>query len=59
MSRPKAEQTEVVKIRLGTKAKVKLQEIAKKECRTFADQCQLILGSWLAKQGRGHSRQNC
>ena len=30
-----AEETEVVKIRLGSDDKVRLQEIAEKECRTF------------------------
>jgi hypothetical protein len=52
-----AEQTEVVKIRLGSEDKVRLQEIAKKEFRSFADQCRLALHEWLetksARPGRG------
>jgi len=35
----KAEQTEVVKIRLGSEDKVRLQEIAEKEFRSFAKSC--------------------
>ena len=41
------EQTEVVKIRLGSEDKVRLQEIAEKEFRSFAGQCQLALHEWL------------
>ena len=52
-----ADQTEVVKIRLGSEDKVKLQEIAEKEFRSFADQCRLALREWLetksARPGRG------
>jgi predicted transcriptional regulator len=52
----KAEQTEVVKIRLGSEDKVRLQEIAEKECRTFSDQCRLAIREWLktksARPGR-------
>ena len=51
------EQTEVVKIRLGSEDKVRLQEIAEKEFRSFADQCRLALHEWLetksARPGRG------
>ena len=42
-----AEQTEVVKIRLGSEVKVRLQEIAEKEFRSFADQCRLAIREWL------------
>jgi predicted transcriptional regulator len=42
-----AEQTEVVKIRLGSDDKVRLQEIAEKEFRTFSDQCRLAISGWL------------
>jgi predicted transcriptional regulator len=52
-----AEQTEVVKIRLGSEDKVRLQEIAEKEFRTFSDQCRLAISEWLktksARPGRG------
>lgn len=52
-----AEQTEVVKIRLGSEDKVRLQEIAEKGFRTFADQCRMALHEWLetksARPGRG------
>ena len=41
------EQTEVVKIRLGSEDKVRLQEIAETECRTFSDQCRLAIREWL------------
>jgi predicted transcriptional regulator len=53
----KSEKTEVVKIRLGSDDKVRLQEIAEKEFRTFSDQCRLALHEWLetksARPGRG------
>ena len=39
--------TEVVKIRLGSDDKVRLQEIAENECRTFSDQCRLVIREWL------------
>ena len=42
-----SEQTEVVKIRLVSDDKVRLQEIAEKECRTFSDQCRLAIREWL------------
>jgi hypothetical protein len=52
-------ETEVVKIRLGSDDKVRLQEIAEKEFRSFADQCRLALHEWLeqksARPGRGAS----
>jgi predicted transcriptional regulator len=41
------EQTEVVKIRLGTSDKERLQAIARAEYRTFAFQCRLALQDWL------------
>jgi hypothetical protein len=43
-------QTEVVKIRLGSEDKVKLQEIAEKEHRSFGGQCRLALHEWLEKR---------
>jgi len=43
MTKQQSEQTEVVKIRLGPDDKVRLQEIAEKECRTFSDQCRLAI----------------
>ena len=46
------EQTEVVKIRLGSSDKAKLQEIAEKECRTFSYQCRLAIREWLSKRGK-------
>ena len=52
-----SEQTEVVKIRLGSDDKVRLQEIAENEFRSFADQCRMALHEWLesksAHRGRG------
>jgi predicted transcriptional regulator len=57
-----AEQTEVVKIRLGSDDKVRLQEIAEKEFRSFSDQCRLALNEWLemksARPGRGSSAKH-
>jgi len=50
--RKQPEETEVVKIRLGSDAKKRLQEIADKECRTFADQCRLALSEWLETKGK-------
>ena len=48
----KIEETEVVKIRLGSDAKKRLQEIAEKEYRTFADQCRLALFEWLETKSK-------
>ena len=57
MTKLKEQNTEVVKIRLGSEDKVRLQEIAEKECRTFSDQCRLAIREWLktksARPGRG------
>ena len=50
MTKQQSEQTEVVKIRLGTEDKVRLQEIAEKEYRSFADQCRLALHEWLEEK---------
>ncbi len=47
MKKEKAEQTEVVKIRIGSEDKLRLQEIAEAECRTFSDQCRLAIREWL------------
>ena len=58
-----SEQTEVVKIRLGSEDKVRLQEIAETECRTFSDQCRLAIWEWLktksARPGRGAAAKHC
>jgi len=43
----KAEQTEVVKIRLGSSEKAALEAIAEAEYRTFAAQCRLALKEWM------------
>jgi hypothetical protein len=57
VTKQQSEQTEVVKIRLGSDDKIRLQEIAEKEFRSFADQCRLALHEWLeqksARPGRG------
>lgn len=45
-----AEQTEVVKIRLGSSYKNRLEEIAKKECRSFMDQVRFAIKEWLEKK---------
>jgi hypothetical protein len=39
--------SEVVKIRISEETKIILQEIAKKEYRTFAEQCRLALDKWV------------
>jgi DNA phosphorothioation-dependent restriction protein DptG len=44
------ETTEVVKIRLGSSDKIRLQEIAEKEGRTFSSQCRIALNEWLSKR---------
>lgn len=44
------EKTEVVKIRLGSTDKAKLQAIAEAEFRTFADQCRLSLREWIEQK---------
>ena len=49
---PEKTETEVVKIRLGSDDKVRLQEIADMEVRTFAGQCQLALHEWLESNAR-------
>ena len=51
------EQTEVVKIRLGSSEKTALEAIAEREYRTFAAQVRLAVREWLevksARPGRG------
>jgi predicted transcriptional regulator len=47
MTKDKNTETDVVKIRLDSTDKVRLQEIAEKECRTFSDQCRLAIREWL------------
>lgn len=51
------EQTEVVKIRLGSSEKTALEAIAERECRTFASQVRIAVREWLetksARSGRG------
>jgi len=46
----KAEQTEVVKIRLGTKEKAMLVEISVTEQRTLAGQIRHALREWLISE---------
>jgi hypothetical protein len=41
------EKKEAVTINVFASDKIKLQEIAKEECRTFAMQCGVILRKWL------------
>jgi len=48
----KLAETEVVQIRLGTEQKKRLQEIAERECRTFADQCRYALAQWLKQNDK-------
>lgn len=55
MKKP-ADQTEVVKIRLGSDDKTKLQEIAEREFRTFADQCRLAVHEWLESKAKRPAR---
>jgi predicted DNA-binding protein len=43
------EQTEVVKIRLGTKEKARLAEIASSEHRTLAGQIRHAIREWLSE----------
>lgn len=45
--RKQVKKTEVVKIRLGSEDKARLQEIAEMECRTFSDQCRLAIREWI------------
>jgi predicted DNA-binding protein len=40
--------TEVVSIRLSKETKNRVQELADKEYRTFADQCRFILDAWFS-----------
>jgi hypothetical protein len=42
----KDDPTEVVKIRLSSQTKKKIQEKAEKEYRSFSKQCQMILDEW-------------
>jgi predicted transcriptional regulator len=46
----KINQTEVVKIRLYSADKNRLEEIAKKECRSFMDQVRFAIKEWLEKK---------
>lgn len=46
---PEAKETEVIKIRLSSITKEKIQEEAEKEYRSFAKQCQMILDEWVAR----------
>ena len=45
-----AEQTEVVKIRLGSTLKTQLQKLADANERTLAGQIRLALGQWIENQ---------
>ena len=40
--------SEVVKIRISEDTKKALQDVAKKEYRSFAEQCRLILDTWVS-----------
>ena len=52
-----ADQTEVVKIRLGSSLKNQLQKLADENERTLAGQIRLALGQWIENQeGRA---ENC
>lgn len=42
--------TEVVKIRLGSADKKRLEEISEKECRSFMDQVRFAINEWLNKK---------
>ena len=46
------EQTEVVKIRLGSSEKAKLEELARVGERTFAGQVRLVVREWLNRKRR-------
>jgi len=46
----KTEKMEVIKIRLSSETKEKLQKIAEKEYRTFDAQCRLILNDWIQQK---------
>ncbi len=56
MIKKQADATEVVKIRLGSEDKVRLQEIAESDCRTFSDQCRLAIREWLKTKSARHGR---
>jgi len=47
------EQTEVVKIRLGSSEKAALEAIAERECRTFAGQVRVAIKEWLFEKNGG------
>jgi hypothetical protein len=49
--------TEVVQIRLGSDDKVRLQEIAEKDFRSFAGQCRLALHEWLEQKSARAGRE--
>jgi predicted transcriptional regulator len=53
MTKDKNPETEVVKIRLGSEIKKKLEEIAESEQRTFAGQIRLALQEWIENKSRG------
>ncbi len=48
--------TEVVKIRLGSDDKARLQELAEREFRSFADQCRMALREWLETKAKKPAR---
>ena len=53
MTKKQSDETEVVKIRLSSTIKDKLQEIADREQRTLAGQIRLALQEWIENKSRG------
>lgn len=51
------EQTEVVKIRLCSTIKAKLEKLAEENERTLAGQIRLALGQWIENQDERYSKQ--
>jgi hypothetical protein len=47
--------TEVIRIRINSEDKVKLQQIAKKNFRSFSDQCRLVFHFWIESGEHGRS----
>ncbi len=45
-------ETEVIKIRIESADKARLEQIAENEGRTFAGQCRQALREWLEKRGK-------
>lgn len=47
MGRNKKEETEVISIRVQVKLAEKYRELAKKEYRSFTEQCNMALDEWM------------